>query len=194
MNNMKALLTKDFQINKKTLLMPFWITAGFYLLMIIGVLIAYFRGDFQFSFSHFDGGPPVPAINYIANLTIAAFPGFLCMIFSIMIMQGALNEDLRRKCELFHRSQPVSIWERTGSKFLVGTIGNWLVFLVIVIFNFIVINTIFISLGQFTFNTAIIGLLQSVIVMLRYTILIGSVAFFFSSIFKDKAFFKGIAL
>jgi hypothetical protein len=194
MNKFKTLLIKDFQTNKKTLFLPFWITAGFYGLMLIGAIIAYFRGEMQFNIFGLDAAPPIPAVNYITNLVLASMPGTLCLIFTIMLGQSALNEDVRSNCELFHRSQPVSLWKRVASKFTISVLGSWTVFLAIVIFNFILANIVLLIIGQFHFSSAIQGMLQASIGMLWYAVLLGSIAYFFSSIFKDKAFLKGAAL
>ncbi len=194
MNKFKTLIRKDWIISKKTLLMPFWITAGFYLLIILGIVIAYYKGDFQSKFFDFPIDTPINAISYIANLSVVGLPGLMSIIFIIMLMQGALNEDIRRKCELFHRSQPVSIWLRTGSKFYVGLIGNWIVLFLIALFTFIVVNIILATIHQFDVTTAISGMLQAFTAFVKTGLIIGSLTFFCSAIFKDKAFLKGLSI
>ena len=163
MNKFKALLIKDFQTNKKTLYMPLWITAIFYSLILIGFIIAYFRGELQLNlFSiNFDDTTPITTINYFSNLAIASFPGTLCLIFTIILSQSALNEDIKRNFELFHRSQPVSLWKRVFSKFTVSVLGNWIIFLMIIAFNFIVVNLVLLIVRQFHFVSAIQGILQA---------------------------------
>ncbi len=194
MNKFKTLIRKDWIISKKTLLMPFWITAGFYLLIIIGIVIAYFKGDVQGNLFDFPIDTPINAISYIANLSVVGLPGLMSIIFTIMLMQGALNEDVRRNCELFHRSQPVSIWLRTGSKFYVGLIGNWIVLFLIALFTFIVVNIILAIMHQFNFYVAVSGMLQAFIAFVKTGLIIGSLTFFCSAIFKDKAFLKGLSI
>ena len=122
MNKFKTLLKKDWLINKKSLLVPFWVTGGFYLIMLISFALAYFRiGGMNSGFSEF---PPFPSgiVNYIANMGIVGLPGVISLLITILIMQSALNEDMRKNYELFHRSQPVSLWARVGSKFMMGTL------------------------------------------------------------------------
>ena len=194
MNKFKTLVRKDWIISKKTLLMPFWITAGFYLLIILGIVIAYYKGDVQSNLFDFPVDTPINAISYIANLSVVGFPGLMSIIFIILLMQGALNEDIRRKCGLFHRSQPVSIWLRTGSKFYVGLIGNWIVLFLIALFTFIVVNIILTTIHQFDVTTAISGMLQAFIAFVKTGLIVGSLTFFCSAIFKDKAFLKGLSI
>ncbi len=192
MNKFKALLTKDFRISRKTLQLPIFITAGFYLITIIlGVLALIHHGvdldlrDIKML--------PQDMLNYIVNLTIVSFPSLLCIIFTIMLAQGGLNDDIRNNSELFHRSQPVSIWKRTFSKFAVSIGGNWMIMVIIVLFNFLVVNIILGIFGKFVFYPAVSGVLQGIISTIRATLVIGSISFLASSIFKDKAFLQMLA-
>ncbi len=194
MDKLKVIMIKDWHINKKSLLIPFWITAGFYAFILLSVAFAYFKGDMNFSMISLDTGPPVPEINYIVNMAILGLPGLMSLLFIIMLTQGALNEDIRRNCELFHRSQPVSIWFRTGSKYLMGIAGNWAVMLIIALFNFLVINIILAIFHQFDFYSAINGMMLASISFMKTGLIIGSITFFFSAVFKDKAFFRGFAI
>jgi hypothetical protein len=194
MYKLKAIMIKDWHINKKSLLIPFWITAGFYAFILLSVAFAYFKGDMNFSMIDLDTGSPVAEINYIVNMAILSLPGLMSLLFIIMLTQGALNEDIRKNCELFHRSQPVSIWFRTGSKYLMGITSNWAVMLIIALFNFLVINIILAIFHQFDFYSAINGMILSLISFMKTGLIIGSITFFFSAIFKDKAFFQGFAI
>ena len=194
MNKFKALLKKDLQISKKTLLIPLWITAGFYLLILLISAVAYFTGDLNINLGNIQGTPPSEMINYIANLAIMGFPGLISLIFIIILTQGALNENVKNNSELFHRSQPVSIWYQSASRYIVGIAGNWFVLFVIAIFNFIVIAIILAITDKFIFGIAISGMAQSVISFMKTGLIIGSITFFFSAVFKDKAFLQGLAI
>jgi hypothetical protein len=196
MRKFKALVQKDFYIAKKTLLMPLWITAGIYLLTLISMGIAAIKGDFSMYF--FNGLEemmlPAQPISYLAGYTILGFASFLCILFTILIAQGALNEDLRRNVELFHRSQPVSVWHRVLAKFSVAVLGNWLVMLIIGLVNLLIAVSLLIYVHSFSFGYLLVGFSQALLVMLKYGILSASIALFCSAIFKDKAFIKGLAL
>ncbi len=194
MNKFKALLKKDLQISKKTLLIPLWITAGFYLLILLISAVAYFTGDLNINLGNIQGTPPSEMINYIANLAIMGFPGLISLIFIIILTQGALNENVKNNSELFHRSQPVSIWYQSASRYIVGIAGNWFTLFVIAIFNFIVIAIILAITDKFIFGIAISGMAQSVISFMKTGLIIGSITFFFSAVFKDKAFLQGLAI
>ena len=194
MNKFKALIKKDLQINKKTLMIPLWITAGFYLLILLISAVAYFTGDLNIDLGNMQGTPPSEMINYIANLAIMGLPGLISLIFIIILTQGALNENIRNNSELFHRSQPVSIWYQSASRYIVGIAGNWLVLFTIAIFNFILVAIILAVTDKFIFSIAISGMAQSVISFMKTGLIIGSITFFFSAVFKDKAFLQGLAI
>jgi len=194
MHKFKALLKKDLQISKKTLMIPLWITAGFYLLILLISAVAYFTGDLNIDLGNIQGTPPSEMINYITNLAIMGLPGLISLIFIIILTQGALNENIRNNSELFHRSQPVSIWYQSASRYIVGIGGNWLVLFAIAIFNFIVIAIIIAIADRFMFTTALAGITQSVISFMKTGLIIGSITFFFSAVFKDKAFLQGLAI
>jgi len=194
MSKFKTLLRKDWIINKKSLLVPFWVTGGYYLLILLGLGIAVIRGDW--TITSFSEIPPFPEgiINYIGNMGITFLPGLISLLITILIMQSALNEDMRKNYELFHRSQPVSLWARVGSKFLMGTAANWIILLIISLFNFVILNSVLIYHGKFVFGAAVTGMLQPYILFMKTSLVLGSMTFFASAIFKDKAFFKGIVV
>ncbi|MEA2095444.1 MAG: hypothetical protein U9P73_01955 [Candidatus Cloacimonadota bacterium] len=194
MNKFKALIKKDLQINKKTLIIPLWITAGFYLLILLISAVAYFTGDLNIDLGNMQGTPPSEAINYIVNLAIMGLPGLISLIFIIILTQGALNENIRNNSELFHRSQPVSIWYQSASRYIVGIAGNWLALFAIAIFNFIIVAIILAVADKFIFSTAFAGMAQSVVSFMKTGLIIGSITFFFSAVFKDKAFLQGLAI
>jgi hypothetical protein len=195
MNKFKALLIKDFYINKKTLITPFWITAIFYLLIILSLAVGYFKGDLQIhDFNLENGDFELPGLIFLINMGLLSLPGLIALLFTITITQGSLNEDLRRNCELFHRSQPVSFWLRSLSKYTIGIGGNWAVLFIIALFNYLVVNITLAFLGQFSLLPSITGMLVSFVIFSKITLIIGSITFFLSSIFKDKAFFTGLGI
>ncbi len=194
MNKFKALLRKDLQISKKTLMIPIWITTGFYLLILLVSAFAYFNGKLSMDLGNIQGSPPSETINYIANLAIMGFPGLISLIFIIILTQSALNENIRNNSELFHRSQPVSIWYQSASRYIVGIAGNWLVLFAIAIFNFLLVAIILAIVDKFMFTTALAGMAQSIVSFMKTGLIIGSLTFFCSAVFKDKAFLHGLSI
>jgi hypothetical protein len=196
MYKFKAILKKDLQISKKTLIMPVWIVLVYYLLVALGIGIAMLRSDFSFTMADIDftDAPSLYILSYVVGFGIMSFPAILAIIFTLILTQSGLNEDIRRKSELFHRSQPVSIWLRSLSKYISGIAGNWITFLAIGIFNIIIAVIVMLLIDQLRFDFMMAGWLQAFTGMMKMTMIVGSICFFFSAIFKDKAFLQGLAI
>ena len=198
MNKFMALIKKDYYIGKKQLLLPIWILAGFYAMMVLFSIYPLISGKFYWNSMfnvHTDEVDKLsPMINYMVNFVSIISSGLLSLLATITIAQSALNEDFRRNYELFHRTQPISIWLKSLSKFTVAIVGGWVVFFIISSVNFIIINGAFIFWHQFVPNMAFSALIQGLIVYMKAILVIGSLTFFASALFKDKAFLTGISV
>ncbi len=198
MNKFTALLKKDYWISKKHLLIPFWIVIGFYGLMFISSLIALISGRSPFnSFINIhttEMDSLSPTINYFVNLVATIFSGLLTLLATISISQSSLNEDFRRNFELFHRTQPVSIWLKSLSKYTMAIAGSWIVLFIISLFNFIMINSFLVFFHQFAPKLALNGFLQGIVIYMKAILVVGSLTFFASAIFRDKAFLSGLSI
>lgn len=194
MSRFAAVLKKDVLVNKKNLLIPYIIMAVFYILMTAIILSQASKMNFEFDDMYVSFNEPSAAASYIGNIFLLALPGFLSIIFTLLLAQSALNEDLRRNCELFHRSQPISIWKRTISKFIVAVAGNWVFLIVLGIVNLIISAIILTQFVPFHIGKALVGFIQAFIGFAKFNLIVGSIAFFCSAIFKDKALLKGLAI
>lgn len=194
MNKFKALLKKDWQIYKKTIKTPIWIFGIFYLINIIILLFSYFTGNFSGIIQGDFVAAPAEALSFMGNALFVVFPGLLYLLFIIIVMQNALNEDKKIKCELFHRSQPVTLWQRTAAKYCVGILGNTAIFLLLAIINSLVLNSVLLYLGSYDLSAALHGIGLAATFYFKSAIVIGSFAFFMSSVFDNSAFFKFLGI
>ncbi|MFO7896744.1 MAG: hypothetical protein R6U84_07415 [Candidatus Cloacimonadales bacterium] len=194
MKKFKALNKKDWQIYKKTILTPLWIFAIFYLINIIILLVSYFTGNWSGLIQGEIAAAPAEALSFMGNALFVVFPGLIYLLFVVIVMQNALNEDKKIKCELFHRSQPVTLWQRTASKFGVGILGNSIIFLLMSIVNALVLNAVLLYIGSFDLSAALNGMFLAQLFYFKSAIVIGSFAFFMSAIFENSAFFKFVAI
>jgi hypothetical protein len=196
MNPLKALIIKDFQANKKMLMMPIWYLLGSYVIMIASMIFASMNGDKNVTIS----GIPLELLannnlHMIMSFGIQAamFFGFMGFIFAISMSATSstmLNQDIKHKCELFHRSQPVSIWKITGSRFIAGVGGQLALALVIGVINMI-LSIIVISMTtpmRIDLWMSLNGFLLSWMHFSIALLVLGSILFLASSIFKDNAF------
>jgi len=198
MRKFMALIKKDYYISKKSLMVPIWITLGFYGMMLLSSLLPLISGkvtwNTMLNFNTNEMDAISPMINYVVNYFAVIGAGVLAVLSSIMISQSALNEDFRRNFELFHRTQPISIWLKSLSKFTVAIIGSWLVLFAVSILNFIIINLFLLIWHQFVPNMAFIAFFQGLVIYMKAVVVIVALGFFASAMFKDKAFFTGLGV
>jgi MFS family permease len=199
MTSLKALIIKDLQANRKVLLIPIWFVLSMYAVLAVSIAYATTSGNTNMYVS----GIP---LDLLANENLhrmmsfvmqsAMFIGSLGMIFAmsmLIISSSLLNQDIKRKCELFHRSQPVSVWQITASRFIAGIGGLLGLALAIGVFNMILSNILAMSLTPMRVDwwMSINGLVLSWLHFSIAMLVLGSSLFLFSSIFRDNAFIIG---
>lgn len=199
MSAFKALLIKDFHTYKKQLFIPVWIVLGFYLLSIAMIFIALAKNPNGMVI----GGIPLQMLENVElhraisfAMQAGLFFGLLGLIFAIpMIISGStlLNSDIKTKCELFHRSQPISVWRLTASRYIVG-IGGYVGLAFLVGLAQMIIGSIIamaITPLRIDWWMAFNGFMLSWMHLSISLTVIGTIGYLLSSIFKDNAFGKG---
>jgi len=110
------------------------------------------------------------------------------------ITNGALNDDHKHKCALFHKSLPVSFIKQIAAK-LVYVLALSIVYCLAFSIVSLVINSILLA-KYFNFGALIgygfIGGIQGSIYCWLQGFMLVSLAWFFSAIFKGKTFIKTI--
>ncbi len=202
MKTLKALVIKDLQANRKSLMVPIWYVLGMYVFMAGSILFASATGTKNMSIS----GIP---LDLLANdnlhqmlsfvMQSAMFFGFLGIIFVIamsIISSTLLNQDIKHKCELFHRSQPVSVWKITASRFIAGIGGLIALALAIGVLNMFLSNFLAMLFTPMNVNwwMSLNGLILSWLHFSIAIMVLGSILFMLSAIFKDNAFGLGSAV
>jgi ABC-type transport system involved in multi-copper enzyme maturation permease subunit len=206
MSPFQALLLKDYRTTRKGLAVPIWILAGIYVVCIAAYIFAKIHGgqDVQFNMNFADIPKPfLTNMDFHAMVSFSmqaimfmSFFGIVVGISMVVISASLLNHDIQHKCELFHRSQPVSVWEITGSRFLVGIVGSLAIAFALGFINMIIVNLISIFSIPLHINwwMSINGLILSFLHISVALLLIGSICFFLSSVFKTNAFGKGMLI
>jgi hypothetical protein len=200
MTPLKALIIKDLQANRKALMVPIWFLLGMYAILIASITVGYATGNSNMSVN----GIP---LDLLANENLhkmmsfvmqsAMFIGSLGLIFAIamaIISATLLNQDIKHKCELFHRSQPVNVWQITASRFIAGIGGLIALSLAIGIFNMILSNILASILTPMRVDwwMSLNGLVLSWLHFSIAMTVLGSILFVFSAIFRDNAFGLGV--
>jgi len=202
MQAFKGLLRKDWQLSRKTMLIPVWITLGFLALNILILGIAYIenREDIHFGLNQVDWdfdaeemGDVFPGVTFVINYVLVFLPGLLGLLMAIALGNTALNAERNRNCLSFYCSLPIPNWQFSLSKFLVNIVGIWAIILGICLFDFILVNGfIGIAVGHFS-SMAFHGLFLGFSAFFVTGLLWGGFAFFCSSLFSSSAFFKGFS-
>ncbi len=199
MNAFKALLIKDLQTNKKGLSVTVWIVLGLYLVLIASFIYATKQNTGNVML----GGIPMemfqnPDVNSALSFAVQvalmfSFLGFMFAIQMVSISTSIMNTDVRHKCELFHRSQPVSVWQLTASRFAAG-IGGFIALTLVagIIQYFVATLLLFIPAGfKVDWWMGLNGMLLSWAHLSVSLLVLGSIGFLLSTVFKDNAFGKG---
>lgn len=199
MSRLKALIIKDLQTNKKGLAVTVWIVLALYVLIIGSLIYATITnaGNLTCAGVPWDmlNKPDISsAISF--SLQVGLLFGFLGFMFAIQMLSisaSLLNSDVRHKCELFHRSQPVSFWQLTGSRFIAGVGGVIGLALLVGLLQYFVGNILLLILTPLkvdwwmSLNGVLLGWLHISVSLL----VLGSIGFLLSAVFKDNSVGKG---
>lgn len=187
MKQFKALLIKEWNTHWTMLLTPAWLTLGVLLITLIGFIIAWANG-----MSGFNPGTDVLNINadyrslilWLANAFGASFLGFVAMLTAASLADAQLNGGFKRKCEIFHLSQPVGLEKILLSKYLFMVLGTFLQIAVIaLVVGFgatLYVNSYLKVDLVYAFNGMALGLLSIFLPLL----FVSSFAWFWAGAFK----------
>ncbi len=204
MSPLQALLLKDYRTTKKGLVVPVYILAGIYIFSIAAYIYAKLHTGGNANFNMNFADIPAPFLTNmdfhsmisfsIQAIMFMSFFGVVVGISMVVISSTLLNHDIQHKCELFHRSQPVSVWQITGSRYLVGIIGSLAVAFALGFINMIVVNIVSTIATPLRVDwwMSLNGLILSFLHISVALLLLGSICFILSSLFKSNAFGKGM--
>jgi ABC-type transport system involved in multi-copper enzyme maturation permease subunit len=195
-------LLNDYRINQKSILNPIIIFLVIDFLAIITFFIVKSKlgldyQDFVSLDIHTDGADLSmfsESFWYLIGMAILGFAGFVMVLVALSIGNQSLNMEKFRKCEIFYRSQPVSIWSYSFSKYLIAVLAPIVVLFIVGVFNLVLVVPFVNQIIRFDFIDAISGLLVSFLLYSRSIIVVGSIGFLVSGIFKEKAFLKLIII
>lgn len=194
MKQCKALLKKEIQTHWSTLVTPVWFTGGVYVTSLIGLLIGWIKGsslDWAVSVKHIPKGME-GLIMYSSNYSLTLLLGVVATITAIILADSLINGGFKRKCEILHLSQPVSLSRILGIKYLLMVPGTFLIFAVIALLNAMVVSFLQIWFLDGYFYFGFIAWLQSTLETGFSMMFLSSLFWFFAALYKQKSFFKGV--
>ncbi len=197
MKQFKALILKEYNTHKKQFLVAIWINLGVYAAIIIGLIIDFVRnGKLNvISLNSSDFGQFSPdLIMWGVNFFLAIVPAVLIFFVAGVVTENILNEDFKKKCAIFHLSQPVNLWKIIGSKVAAITGIFSIVLLLLTLLNGIVVSTIMSFLFKSNFGYGMIAMVQSYLLNITNIIFFTSISWIFSSMFTEKSGIKSVGL
>jgi ABC-type transport system involved in multi-copper enzyme maturation permease subunit len=118
---------------------------------------------------------------------------FVFSIFMLIGSQSSLSKEKELGCELFYRCQPINIWTCTASKYLMHVFAGAVLLLGVGLIHALIMAILLSgTMGGFYLGSSLVGMLLGVILYLKVALVFGSLFFFFSAVFKNNAFLKGV--
>jgi ABC-type transport system involved in multi-copper enzyme maturation permease subunit len=189
MKQFKALMIKEWTTHRGTLLVPVWVTLALYGVSILGLVISLIKtGALTFSTAGMNQLPSAQ-LDLIAWYSVAGMVsllGVLTVFLAMGISDGMLNGDRRKRCEIFHLSQPVSLLKIMAAKFAALFSGSMLVLLALVLFNSMVISAFMSHYMGSSFWVGIGGGLVAFLGGICSYLFAVSLVWFFSCVFRHK--------
>jgi len=193
MKQLKALIIKEWRTNRNTLLTPLWLTLGAYVIGLLGLIIGLAKGQ---STQWFVSVQNIPAgmgdyLIYNSIYALMIMLGSVAIISAITLSDSMINGGFKRKCEILHLSQPVSLIKIVGVKYGMLSLGSILLFLVLGLVNSLAISFVqaYYTSGHIYFG--LIAWLQASIEISLSLMFLASIYWFFAGVFKRKSFFFG---
>jgi len=194
MKQCKALLIKEYRTNWLTILTPLWFTAGVYVIGLAGILIGLLKEQ-SLNWAVSVHGVPAGMSNMILYSSIYAMSlllGTVAVISAITLADNFINGGFKRKCEILHLCQPVSLTKILGIKYLLMVPGMILIYAVLALFNTLVLSGVFSWFTPVHLYFSLVAWMQSVVEISLSLVFLSSLFWFFAGLFRWKSFLMGI--
>lgn len=194
MKQIKTLIKKEWWTHWTTLLIPTWFSLGVVVISLIGYFWALSKGSIVNPIMQ----APRVGIEFdklvlwgmgIGGSTILAF---IAMISGISLGDAMLNGGNKRRCDIFHLSQPVSLARIVGVKYAMITLGLYLQAALISLIGISVVGPYVASLLRISPAIAYTGVLQGLAAMFLPFLFVNTFFWMFSAIFRHAAFIKAV--
>jgi ABC-type transport system involved in multi-copper enzyme maturation permease subunit len=196
MSHFLTLIKTEYIKRKSGYWLPVWIVAGIILVILIASITAMVAhwdeiqiGFLNMTFDYEDLQDGVKLGTYGSMILIV----FVFSIFMLIGSQSSLSKEKELGCELFYRCQPINIWTCTASKYLMHVFAGAVLLLGVGLIHALIMAILLSgTMGGFYLGSSLVGMLLGVILYLKVALVFGSLFFFFSAVFKNNAFLKGV--
>lgn len=194
MNQCKALLRKEWNTHRTSLLMPLWFTGGVYVIVLVSWIISLIKGQnfmIGFSFGEIPSGWQ-DFLVYTGGVSITALLGLVALITAVTLADSLINGGFKRRCEILHFSQPVPFAKIVASKYVFMTLGTILIWGALSLINGAALSLYTSNITGSSFSYGLVGWLQSWLSMSLSLLFLSSLFWFFAGLFKRKSAFMGL--
>lgn len=191
MKQFKTLIINEWNTHRRTLLAPMWMLVGVYGITLLGIIIGYIKGGANASINL----PPTPWIDtflYEGTIIFASILGIVSIWAAIIAVDGMINGAFKRKCEILHHSQPVSLPKIMAAKFVLLAFGSMLLYMLLSLFNTLVVGIFMYFWSSAHLYYAIMAWLQTGMGVFLSLLFVSSFFWLCACIFKRKSFFLGL--
>jgi hypothetical protein len=193
MKQLKALAIKEWRTNRSTLLIPLWFTLGAYAIGLLGLIIGLVKGQYSQMLISVQNVPSGMGnfLVYSSVYGVMVMLGSVAIISAITLSDSMINGGFKRKCEILHLSQPVSLIKIISVKYAMLTFGTILLFAGLGLVNSLVISFVQAYYTSAHIYFGLIAWFQATIEISLSLIFLASIYWFFAGVYKRKSFFFG---
>ncbi len=193
MKQFKALVRKEWQTHRGTLLIPLWFTGAVYATGLLGLFINLIK---EGKITIVTGGFKVSAVEASAGLYgvthgLMAMLGMVSIIAAVILADGMINGAFKRKCEILHLSQPVSMLKVLSAKFSLLILGSTILMMALGFINSFVLGGLLNFWTPINLYYPMVAWMQGSIGIFLSLLLVASYYWLSASVFKRKSFFMG---
>ncbi|HOH47642.1 MAG TPA: hypothetical protein PLX59_07335, partial [Candidatus Cloacimonadota bacterium] len=198
MKQFKALILKEWRTHWGVMLTPAWLTAGVLLITLVGFIIAWANG-LPMNGGNAEqymkmAGEYRSLILWAANVFGATMLGFAAFLVMISLPDLLLNSGFKRKCEIFHLSQPVGMSKILFSKYLFMVLGTYIqIILIALVFGTLAslyVNRFVGGDFSYVYNGLALGLIGRFLPL----VFLGSLAWFFAALNRKNYLLMAVAI
>ncbi|MDZ4182350.1 MAG: hypothetical protein U1B83_05675 [Candidatus Cloacimonadaceae bacterium] len=197
MKQFKALMIKEWRTQRNTFMASIWFTSVMYGMVLIALVISLFKSGVIHT-ANLEiaslGMAERNMISFYANAGVAALLGFVATLQGVTVADVIINGDYRKRCGIFHLSQPVSLLKIMSAKYA-SLIGFCLAILIgLNLFNSVVISSVMsIKLGS-GFFIGMLGALVATIQTVFSFVFSVSLVWLFATAFKKNPLLMGLLI
>lgn len=194
MKQIKALIKKEWLTHWSGMLLPAWFTLGVIVTLALGLIWALIQGadiNFFVKMKSF-GGEYDKMVLWGMGLMGSTGLAWLAMLTGIGTAENMLNSNNKKRCEIFHLSQPVSLARILGVKFGMVTLGLYLQVIVISLLGVTALGSYLAHQLHLSPAYAFTGMLQGLSGSFLPFVFTCSFFWMFAGIFKRAPFIKAV--